>query len=78
MSTLKITLTDQFQLVTNKTAFIQSKGGDFAFCFSENTPTQDNPTHLASELYIDGTLGKLWARKQYISDVILIVSEATS
>ena len=76
MATRNIVLTGTPQLITSKSAYIQSIGGVFNFKFSSSTPTTDN-CHKDTKLYYDGTLGPLYAWKNGFQTVTLIISEAT-
>lgn len=76
MATRSVTLTDTPQLITAKAAYMESQGGDFNFVFSTTTPASVTANHKDRKLYMDGTLGPLYAWKSNASGVLLIVSEA--
>ena len=76
MATRPVTLTNTPQLITAKAAYIESQGGDFHFVFSATTPASVTANHKDRKLYVDGSLGPLYAWKSNTSQVLLIVSEA--
>ena len=76
MATRSVTLTNVPQLITAKAAYMESQGGDFHFVFSTTTPASVTANHKDRKLYVDGTLGPLYAWKSNSSEVLLIVSEA--
>ena len=76
MPTRPVTLTNTPQLITAKAAYMESQGGDFHFVFSATTPASVTANHKDRKLYVDGSLGPLYAWKSNTSQVLLIVSEA--
>jgi hypothetical protein len=76
MPTRSVTLTTVPQSITVKAAFLESQGGDFHFAFNSTLPTDLNLCHKNHSVYVDGSLGTLWAWKSSTSAVKLIISEA--
>ncbi len=76
MATRSVTLTSAPQLITAKAAYMESQGGDFHFVFSTTAPASVTANHKDRKLYVDGSLGPLYAWKSSTSEVLLIVSEA--
>ena len=76
MATRLVNLTNTPQLITSKAAYIESQGGDFHFVFSATTPASVTANHKDHKLYVDGSLGPLYAWKSNTSEVKLAISEA--
>jgi len=76
MATRPVTLTNVPQLITAKAAYMESQGGDFHFVFSATAPAGVTANHKDRKLYVDGSLGPLYAWKSNTSQVLLVISEA--
>ena len=74
MATTKVKLTqDPVEIGTGE--IFMSSARDFRFAYSDEKPTDLSTSHVGTELYTNGSFGKLWAWSASQKDTDVNVSK---